>query len=330
MMKNPENQIINTGIPQDMDEHKPISNQPEARRIRSFLNIQAFIILLVFLVGLGSGYLLGMSNHQENNDSVRHNPVALAEKVNPVSGYALPATYGDIGPQLLAAGAIDLDKFMLAHAQAGHPLSEKQLAVLKDGSDAQIVINNENAHFLLNLFWAFGLANQNPILTEGPMMSQGIEQMSRFASTGSWSLAAKPIVEVYAQSPMISLTKDQQELVEEVASHVYRPCCNNPTHFPDCNHGMAMLGLLELMAARGASGEELYEAAMYINAFWYLPQTIELAMFFKTKENLDFDQVDPQMVVGMNFSSAFGYQNVRQWLIANGELQQVPGGGSSC
>lgn len=44
--------------------------------------------------------------------------------------------------------------------------------------------------------------------------------------------------------------------VEEVAAAVYRPCCNNHTPFPGCNHGMAMLGLLELMAPQRASADE--------------------------------------------------------------------------
>lgn len=44
--------------------------------------------------------------------------------------------------------------------------------------------------------------------------------------------------------------------VEEVAAAVYRPCCNSHTPFPGCNHGMAMLGLLELMAPQRASADE--------------------------------------------------------------------------
>jgi hypothetical protein len=113
------------------------------------------------------------------------------------------------------------------------------------------VIHQENQHFLLNLFWAFGLANQNRVLTEGQMMSNGKEEVVRFASTGGWTLARKPLLEIYSRYPIVSLTEEQQKRLEEVAQGVYRPCCDNPTHFPDCNHGMAMLGLLELMASRG-------------------------------------------------------------------------------
>jgi hypothetical protein len=56
--------------------------------------------------------------------------------------------------------------------------------------------------------------------------------VERFASTGGWSLAAKPITDVYASMDLISLTVEQQKLVEEVATAIYRPCCNNHTLFP--------------------------------------------------------------------------------------------------
>ena len=77
--------------------------------------------------------------------------------------------------------------------------------------------------------------------------------MGGFASTGGWTLGVKKATELYASTKIMSLTDEQQARLLEVASQVYRPCCNNPTHFPDCNHGMAMLGLLELMASQDAS-----------------------------------------------------------------------------
>lgn len=77
------------------------------------------------------------------------------------------------------------------------------MAVLKDGSDALITIDNNNAHFLLNFFWAVGLANRNPILLEGPIQGQSGGQIEKFASTGGWILATRPITEVFASLPLI-------------------------------------------------------------------------------------------------------------------------------
>lgn len=161
-------------------------------------------------------------------------------------------------------------------------------------------------------------------------MRNGKEQVVNFASTGGWTLGAKPVIEIYASQPMITLTEKQQKRLEEVTVGVYRPCCDNPTHFPDCNHGMAMLGLLELMASQDASVEEMFEAAKEVNAFWFSQQTLELAVLFKETENVDFAKADSRQFVGRQLSSGSGFQAVHQWLAQNGKLGQAPQGGGSC
>ena len=254
----------------------------------------------------------------------------LIQQINPPGGYALPITYGDIGPQLLAAGAINYDRYQQVYEQAGQPLTAAQQTILQDGSDAQIVINQESAYFLLNFFWAFGLTNQNPVLTEGPMMQKGEDQIGRFASTGGWTIGTKQATDLYASKAIITLSPEQQTRLEEVASAVYRPCCNNPTIFPDCNHGMAMLGLLELLAFQDATVDKMFEAAKYVNAYWFPQQTLEIALFHKTGQDLDFSKVDSQEVVGPTFSSGSGFQAVHQWLTENGVLEGTSGSGSSC
>ncbi|MFQ5401771.1 MAG: hypothetical protein ACE5E7_19510 [Anaerolineae bacterium] len=254
----------------------------------------------------------------------------LMMQVNPPEGYRLPAAYGDLGPRLLEAGGIDYDRFAQVYQRSGRPLSNAQLAILTKGSDEPVLINQENAHFLLNFFWAVGLTNANPLLTEGMMVQASDGQIGRFASTGGWTIGAKPATELYASAPLIALTPEQQALVESVAERVYRPCCNNHTAFPDCNHGMAMLGLLELMASQGASEDEMFTAAKYINAFWFPQQAMETAVFFKSTMDLDFAQVDGRMAVGPEVFSATGFQQMHQYLAEGGELPQGPQGGASC
>jgi hypothetical protein len=252
----------------------------------------------------------------------------MARQVHPPEGFKINARFGDIGPKMLAAGVIDYGAFVEVYDRAGAPMSETQLAILTQDSRDEIMINNENAYFLLNFLWALGLANKNPILTEGPMITNSQGQVENFASTGGWTIAAKPIPELYANAEIIFLTPEQQEHLEHVTQNVYRPCCNNPTQFPDCNHGMAMLGLLQLMASQDASEDEMFEAAKYFNAFWYPGQTVEIATFYKASMDLDFSDVDARQVVSKNISSGSGYQVVRQWLVSNGFLQQNPSGGS--
>ena len=286
-------------------------------------------LLVVFLLGLGGGYLKW---GQDETAEARQQKelAALDEQVNPPNGFALSVSYGDLGPRLVEAGVIDYDAFAAIYENSGKPLSTEQIEILKNGSDEDIVIDADNAHFLLNFFWAVGLANQNSILTDGPMVQYSDGQVERFASTGGWSLATKPITELYASVDLIRLTAEQQKLVEEVATGIYRPCCDNHTLFPDCNHGMAMLGVLQLMASQGATANEMFEAAKYINAYWFPQQTLETAIYLQLNENVDFQNADAKMVVSEKFSSGSGASMVHADLQAKGLLKQSPGQGGSC
>jgi hypothetical protein len=286
-------------------------------------------ILGIFLLGLGSGYLKWGQDETADVKSQKET-ATLYEQVNPREGYALPVSYGNLGPRLIESGIIDYDAFAAVYIGSGTPLSPEQIEILKSGSDQQIVINAENAHYLLNFFWAAGLVNKNRILTEGPMIQNSAGQYERFASTGGWTIGAKPITDLYASTDLIPLTTEQQQRVEEVAAAIYRPCCNNPTLFPDCNHGMAMLGLLELMASQGATTDQMFEAAKYVNAFWFPQQTMETALYLKANQNVDFAVADARMVVGQTVSSASGAQMVHADLQSKGLLKQAPNRGGSC
>nr|BAG82762.1 hypothetical protein [uncultured bacterium] len=246
------------------------------------------------------------------------------------SQYELPASFADLGPRLIEAGAIDLAQFVATYDRAGQPLNEAQLAILQEGSDEAIVIDRSNAYFLLNFFWALGLTNDNPILTEGPMMTNSEGNPGRFASVGGWTIGQKPPQELYASAHLVHLTDEQQRRVEEVAQNVYRPCCNNHTAFADCNHGMALLGMLQLMAGQGATVDELYESAKYVSAFWYPQQATETAIFFEKNMNLAYADVDPRMAVGPEVFSGSGFKQVHDWLVANNALPQPSGDGNSC
>jgi hypothetical protein len=258
------------------------------------------------------------------------NPERLMEQVNPVAGFNLHAHYGDLGPRLIQAGAIDLDRFEEVFQQAGRPLTADQLTALLSGSDAPVVINRENGHFLLNFFWALGLANRSPLLEDGPLMSYSEGDIGRFASTGGWTLGARPATDLYSSANILELTPQQHDLVEQVASQVYRPCCDNPAAFPDCNHGMALLGLLQLLASQGASEGEMLMAAKYANSFWFPQQAMEMAAFFFLKQGLTYEQVAASDAVGRENFSGTGFNDLHRWLADNGLLQEAPSQGGSC
>ena len=311
------------------DMHEP-TNEKELTngRIRQVAWV-IVVVMIAFLVGFGGGYLKWGQTETADLKQQRE-LTALYEQVNPRDGYALPISYGDLGPQLIESGVIDYNAFATVYARSGNPLSKAQIEILNQGSDEQVIITAENAHFLLNYFWAVGLANKNPILLDGPIVQNSGGQIQRFASTGGWTLATKPVTEIYASLDLIPLTAEQQRRVEEVAAGVYRPCCNNPTLFPDCNHGMAMLGLLELMASKGATTDQMFEAAKYVNAFWFPQQNLETALYLKSSQNMDFKDADACLVTSAGFSSGSGFAATHQELQSSGLLPQAPDQGGSC
>ncbi len=253
------------------------------------------------------------------------------DEVNPVSGFEIEASYGNLGPKMVAMGVIDADKFRSVYEKSGQSLSPEQEDILLKGSTQKIKITRENSYFLLNYFWAVGLANKSTILTDGDMMKYGGKQgAGNFASTGGWTLAKTDAMNYYSKSTLIPMTKEQEDRVALVASNIYRPCCNNSTAFPDCNHGMALLGVLQLMASSGASEKQMYDAGKYFNAYWFPGNYYDLALYFKNKEGQSYQDIDAKTLLSKEYSSASGAQSVKQWLIEKGLVQQPPKQGGGC
>jgi hypothetical protein len=319
------------------------------------------IALLALGSGLGIGYLLwGEAIHVSgvmpvvqgkplDPLSVQTGPAVSHEQMQPQAkathgpalppaqyvaklpeSYTLPVSYGQLGPQLIQGGGIDLPAFLAVYADGGKPLPEAELAILTNGSDEKIVIDRSNAHFLLNFFWAVGLANRNDILLKGPIQENGADQVGNYASTGGWTLAAKPLMEVFASLPLIKLTPEQQARLQKVAEATYRPCCGNSTAFPDCNHGMAMLGVLELMAANDATEAQMFEAAAHISAFWFPQEMLQAAAYFKLTAGQDFAALDSKRMVSREIFSMTGAQSVQKWLADGGRLGEPAQSGGSC
>ena len=227
--------------------------------------------------------------------------------------------WNGLGAELVRSGVIDGVAFHSLYEGRGG-LTSYERSLLSNSSVSALHITRENAGVALNLLWAFGLSNQNPVLTEGPMVDPRYGGPGGFASTGGWTLSVGNTMDHYAAHRFITLSKVEQELVERVSRNVYRPCCNNSTYFPDCNHGMAMLGLLELMASAGAPEAELYRTALAVNKLWFPGQYQTIGSYLGDSEALEH----PATILGSDYSSASGYQRVLK-LSENGQ-----GAGSSC
>jgi hypothetical protein len=142
--------------------------------------------------------------------------------------------FGDVGPQLVAAGAIDLTKFTRLYQQQNQPLTDDQKTILSKGTMADLVFTPANAYFMLNFLWALGLTNQNTILTEGQMMSGGEDKVGGFASTGGWTLCQS---DNGAASKIASLLTSSKPGAGSGLAVL--PCCNNPTTRLQSWHGNA-------------------------------------------------------------------------------------------
>lgn len=295
----------------------------------------AFAVLLVTAsLVFSSRTPTGQSAREDNRyrQPVKEMPSQLGETASvenwdvavfPAEGTELPVAWKDLGLKMVSAGVIDMAQFESLYKSRGGT-SEEMKRLLYGDSNGNLRITSENSGMILNLLWALGLGNRNEVLLSGPMQDPRYGGVDRFASTGGWTLARGDAMAHYSRHPFIVLTQEQQELVERVAKNIYRPCCNNPTHLPDCNHGMAMLGLLELMASQSVGEADMYKVALQVNAYWFPNEYRAVAEYF-AKRGSAWERVDPREVLGVDYSSASGYRRVLAEI-----KPQKPGGGGSC
>lgn len=259
---------------------------------------------------------LGGVDHSETGDLVYRE---MAQAVTPFEGITVPVVWG-VGQRLVDAGAIDLEKFRSHYGE----LTPEQEQILSGDDLQEITFTARNIQFWTNVLWSLGLAQQSKVLAEGPMKQYEAEiPIDGYASTGGWTLGSHPAAELYASVQLVELTSEQDDMVHRLAETIYRPCCGNHTAYPDCNHGMAVLGLLELMASQGATAAELYEAALAFNSFAFPDQYVVLGAYMLS-QGVPWYEVDAADVLSVNYSSGQAMQRVAQQV---GPLQDSTAGG---
>lgn len=285
----------------------------------SFAISMPIAIIIIGVVVIGAWvYTTSLKVKIQQGVGVAHNQdgtlaLGLEEEVLPSEGVVLPVVWGDLGAQLVNNGVIDAKKFKVIYEGKGQ-FSDEYKKLLLDQNNGKIKITKDNASYILNLFWALGLANKNSILETGEMMNPEYGGAGNFASTGGWSLAKGNSMDHYSMHKFFILTAEQQVLVDKISRGIYRPCCGNSTHFPDCNHGMAMLGLLELMASQGVSEQDMWKTALVVNSYWFPDTYLTIATYMKNK-GVDWKDVNPQEMLGINYSSAQGYKNIASQIV---------------
>lgn len=276
-------------------------NNPEGQKGKNHL-LQIGIIFSALIIALVWIYTIGIKSIQKSQYRNQGNDWATAQIVE------FPVRWGDLGSQLISNGVIDQPRLEALYAERGG-LRDADKRLLEDLQDGKLKVTQENSGFLLNLLWALGLSNKNAILEIGPMADSRYGGSDRFASTGGWTLAKGNVMDHYSKHQFITLTPEQQAMIVRVSKNIYRPCCDNSVYFPDCNHGMAMLGLLELLASQDASEEQMYRVALQMNAFWFPDQYATIENYFE-QNSVDPRSVDPKDVLGRLYSSASGYQKI--------------------
>lgn len=292
------------------------------RKIKKFVLNRANLLVFLFIYLMVTSFLSGMFVQQilskkENNTPAKAQTIdiqSLQQRVLPENGYVFKIKWGDLGKRMVQDGVIDEAK--LAQAVNSEQSLQPNLKRYFDNSNPQeIELNSANAHFWVDVLWGLGLANKNALLEKGPMVDGG--NTANFASTGGWTIGVKQPMEIYAKFSYIPLTDQQQVLVVKIAENIFRPCCGNSTAFPDCNHGMAALGLIELMVYQNFSEEEIYKTVLAFNSYWF-PQTyLDIAYHF-AKNGRDYNKVPASEILSKTFSSAMGYAAVKKQLQESG------------
>ncbi len=296
-----------------------------------------FFIVIAVLIGFYIGIIVDRAYTKQSlalSDASTISPTPsidtagvakLTEEITPKNGYQLSISLGDLGERMVRDGVIDKTK--LAQSLVGKNVLPDEYQQYLDGDSKKITITAENAHFWLNVFWGLGLANKNAILDSGDMTSQTYGgDPSKFASTGGYTLGQDTPMTYYSKYSYLSFSPSQQARILDIAQHIYRPCCGNSAAFPDCNHGMAMLGLVELMVSQHFATPVIYKTALEFNSYWF-PQTyIDIAYHFKMAGE-NYATIAPVEILSKTFSSAPGYAVIQKEV---GRYTTVQTAGGSC
>jgi len=290
------------------------------------------LTLTLMLISFASGAVAESYFHFSAMVGIHLSPEQLRAKTEaqifPANGTQTKIILGDVAQKLVEGGVIDPVKFNAIYARRGG-LPSELANVFNKPYNNKITLTKKNANTYLNILWALGLSNYMELNKKSPVNGKNLQN---FASTGGWTLAKKGRGgDYFNKIAAVPLTPEQEAMVVSVAESIFRPCCNNSTFFQDCNHGSALLGMLELGVAQGLNKEELYNQALIFNTYWFPSQYTQTAQLFKATENQDWSQVDPQVILSGMYSSSSGWRiNVANPLakLQGGAARQR--GGTSC
>ena len=224
------------------------------------------------------------------------------EVVAPKAGIDTGVSFGSAIRKLIAVGALDPGK--LKRLTQGVPDWVEELFAAP--SSEPIVFTRDRAPYLVNLLWPIGLSSKAGFNRKSPIATI---QIPGLASTGGWTLGRAPNGYVYFDTvDAVMMNQRQEALALAIASTAFRPCCDNSTYFQDCNHGSALLGLIELAAAQGKSEEAIYRIAVVANSYWFPEQYAKTALYARHFEGASWNAAPARLIMSAAFSSLSGWE----------------------
>jgi hypothetical protein len=231
----------------------------------------------------------------------------LQEQLLPKEGKTIPVAFQRSLKGMVDEGVIDLGKWNKLYSKRQIEAPKWIQRAFSSDSQEPIQIKESSAPFLLNILWALGISNKTKFNERSPLQGK---RLPRFASTGGWRLGKEKNGAAYFNKVgNVVLNEDQERLVLKTAESIYRPCCNNSTFFQDCNHGSAMLGLLQLGASQGRSEEELYAIALTANSYWFADKYSKIGLYFEEIEGKSVKDVPAQDILSRKYSSSSGFRS---------------------
>jgi hypothetical protein len=275
---------------------KPISR-------REFLLSSSGFVVGASVAFVGSRYWLLNYTEPGKEYVLRQKQGRLRRALVSKEGKTIPVSFQSSVTKLTQEGVIDLKKWNTLYSTRSQKVPDQIKKALSSYSQDPIRFNTVSAPFLLN-------------------------SLPRYASTGGWVLGNnKDGATYFNQVANVPLNAKQERLVLEVAKNIYRPCCNNSTFFQDCNHGSAMLGLLELGASQGQEEEDLYAIALTANTYWFPETYLQMALYFEEIEGKSHNALPSRKLLSRELSSASGFKsNILRKLAQRNLLPGAKGG----
>ncbi len=251
---------------------------------------------------------------------------ALVQTVYPASGFVLPIKWGNSVKILLESGALNMTALVSAIEASKQNVTPYETEIMNGVFNGYINVNSSDSAFLLYVLWSLGVNNNNYIINDGPISKFG--NPDQYASTGGYlPLGRLQLGALY----ILNLTASQEQEAIDVSEKTFRPCCNNPAMFPDCNHGAAELALIEMMSAQGYNESTIFQVLRNFLSMYYPQNMFDEAVVFAS-QGINFSSVPANTTVSYSLFSAAGAQNVGNYIQKYGLIpsRSASSGGSSC